>query len=278
MGTLEGTPSLLVRDFEGKFAFCDMLSKVGYLVDQILPEALKHVTVGDHDLYIFSFQSEENMQRALKIVGKLKQAKLPTPIFLLNFSPPSPDFLNHQKAEFAANGYLAAPRSENVILDSLDRLVGSPVPSSLKGRLQFLQADQEQKEVVDSYRKKIQDLQNQLNDIEGAKGDSLDKALSAQRSMFKPKLDAMLKGQELQHQTETEQLKFALSEMEAKLLDREAKLQQFESQAEPAGTEKALQTLREFYQSKLKTLESEKRNLERLISENSNASKKKNTA
>ncbi len=270
MGSLEGVPRLLVCDFEAQFTFCDVLSRVGYLVDQILPDALKHVTVGDHDLYLFAFQTDASMQKALKIVEKLKTAELSTPIFLLNFSPPSPEFLNHQKSPGAANAYLAAPRSENVILDMLDRLVGSPVPSSLKGRLQFLAQDEEQKEYMQKHKDRIGELEQKVRELEEAKFDSLDKALEAQRSLFKPKLDALMKGKELQHQTETEQLKFALSEMEAKLLDRESKLKKFEEGSEEKhADDKALQALREFYQAKLKTLETEKKDLEKLVKKSS---------
>ncbi|MDB5037785.1 MAG: hypothetical protein JWQ35_1313, partial [Bacteriovoracaceae bacterium] len=131
-----GVCQLLFCDYEGEFPFSETLSKLGFSVDHIRPDALKHVTVGDHQAYIFSFKTEENTKLALSTCERLKAAELPTAIILLKMSLATPEFSNHQRSNYAADGYVSNPTSVTALLDVLDTLVGCPIPSSMKGSLQ----------------------------------------------------------------------------------------------------------------------------------------------
>lgn len=263
---------VLFCDYDGEFTYAEILSKVGYLIDQVRPDALRQVTVGDHHLYIFSFQKDASMQTALKTCEKLKAAELTTPILLLNLSSPSPDFLNHQKSELAADGYLANPSSENVVLDCLDQMVGSPLPTVLRGSFQMPADDlelrtkiEQAQQKVNQYEGTIKELEKQLEEVQknsSRSTEELGKALEAQRNFYKPKLKALLEDQKTKLQTETERLKFKLSEVEAKLLDREMRIKDLEAAKEKqkakmeelvASHEKAQKALRDFYQQKMKT-------------------------
>jgi chromosome segregation ATPase len=107
--------------------------------------------------------------------------------------------------------------------------------------------------------KRIESLEQDRNQDK----ESIDKALEAQRNFYKPKLKALLEDQKIQVQTETEKLKFDLSEVQAKLMDREMKLRKLEVQVQEH--EKSQAKLREFYMQKLKVLEQEKRDLENVL-------------
>ncbi|MBN8554127.1 MAG: hypothetical protein J0L93_01675 [Deltaproteobacteria bacterium] len=247
---------VLFCDYDGEFEYADTLSKIGYIVDQIRPDALRQISVGEHQVYIFMFQAEEHMKKAMRTCEKLKAAELTTPIFLLNRAPATPTFLNHKTATGAADAYVANPSSENVVLDALETLVGCPVPISLKGNIQLLQEEKDRLEEIEEYRKRMTELEKKIEDLQGDRSKT-EEALEAQRNFYKPKLKALLEEQKIQVQSETEQLKFELSEVEAKLLDREMKIKKLEEAIK--SQEKAQNTLREFYQSKLKSLESEKK-------------------
>lgn len=254
---------VLFCDYDGDFKYADVLSQLGYAVDQIRPDALRQVTVGDHTIYIFAFQGDAEMRKALQTCEKLKQANLPTPVLLLNHSAAIPEFLNHKMTSHHADAYVSNPNSESVVLDAVDMLVGCPVPSALKGSLHFVRDEQEIRDSLSRYKQKVSDLEKKIEELEAMKNqdkDTIDKALEAQRNFYKPKLKALLEEKNVQMQTETERLKFDLSEVQAKLLDREMKLRKLE--AEALEHEKTQSKLREFYMQKLKTLEEEKRSLE----------------
>lgn len=254
---LSGEPArILFCDYDGEYLFADILSQLGYAVDQIRPEALRQVTVGDHNLYIFSFQGDAEMKKALSTCEKLKKASLPTPILLINHSPATPDFLNHKMSQNRADAYVVSPSSENAVLDALDSLVGCPVPSALKGSLHFLRDEQDTRDALSRYQHRVAELEKKIEELEQTSHmskESMDKALEAQRNFYKPKLKALLEDQKIQVQTETERLKFELSEVQAKLLDRETKLRSFEAQSQ--DHEKSQAKLREFYMNKVKALE-----------------------
>lgn len=248
------TYRVLFCDFDGPFDFSDTLSSIGYVVDQIRPDALRQISVGDHDLYLFSFDTDEHQKKAIKTCEKLKQADLKIPIILMNREVVSPEFLNHQGSRYAADGYVARPQSPAVLLDAIERLIGVPVPLSLKGNVQIVSDDREELETA---RIKILELQKEIESIQSEhhkNGESLEKALEAQRNYYRPKLKALLEEHSVQLQTETERLKVRLSEIEAKLLERESRLKEVEG-----NHEKALSKLREFYQNKLRALETGKK-------------------
>lgn len=257
---------LLFCDYDGEFKFAEVLSQLGYAVDQIRPDALRQVTVGDHSLYIFAFENDGEMRKALATCEKLKQASLPTPILLLNHAPATPEFLNHKVATYHADAYVSNPHSENSLLDALDPLVPCPVPSALKGSLHFIREEQEIREALSRYKTQVTELEKKIEELEQTRNldkESIDKALEAQRNFYKPKLKALLEDQKIQVQTETEKLKFELSEVQAKLLDREMKLRKLEAQA--GEHEKSQAKLREFYMQKLKALEQEKRGRSKVL-------------
>jgi hypothetical protein len=241
---------LLFCDYEGEFPFSETLSKLGFLVDHIRPEALRHVTVGDHQVYIFAFHSNENAKAALLTCDRLKGAALPTAIVLLHMGIPTPEFMNHQTGKHAADAYVTNSSSITVLLDALDRLVGCPIPITMKGSLQLLQDDKERRSNIDSFKSKVATLESKIRELEGV-------------ASLKPKLQAILKGQKLQFQTETERLMFQNSELEAQLLDREVKIKELENFRDKhrikteeltKSHEKSQQALREFYQQKIKNL------------------------
>lgn len=244
---------LLFCDYEGDFRFSETLSKLGYLVDHVRPEALKHVSVGDHQAFVFSFQSSGSEKQALATCEKLKMAELPTAIILMHLGEPSVEFKSHRESKNRADGYVIYEGSEGPLLDLLDELVGCPFPPSLKGSLNLLREDRDRGAQIELYKSRIQELEKKVTELEGA--------MSKTDDSLKPKLQALLKGQKLQFQTETERLKIELSEIEAKLMDREVKIRELESVREKqritleeitVNHEKSQQALREFYQKKLK--------------------------
>lgn len=249
---------ILYCDYENEFPYSETLSRIGFLVDHVRADALRHVTVGDHRVYIFSFKTKPNMQEALATCERLKAAGLPTAIVLICLFQPGPEFLNHESSHYHADAYVANPSSVTPILDVLDSLVGCPIPSSMKGSLQLLQDEKQLRAHLEDYRRKVKELEERLEKAEGSKNSDLS---------LRPKLHALLKGQKLQFQSETERLKFQLSELEAQLLDREAKIKDLESvrnqerekiEALVVNHEKAQKALREFYQAKIKSLSSSK--------------------
>lgn len=251
---------ILFCDYDGDFEFAENLSRVGFAVDQIRPDALRQVAIGDHQLFLFSFGVFDSLSKVLKTCEKLKFAELTTPIALLARQSVGPDFLNHQKTRYAANVYISNPLSEGMVLDALEPLIGCPVPAHLKGSRLFTNMESEEERMISSLREKIQSLEEEVLSLQGKS----DEVLKQERDALKPKLKALLEGQKLQFQTEAERIKVALSEVEAKLLDREAKIKELE--AAHSQHEKAQATLREFYMTKLKLLEQEKREAEKKIS------------
>jgi hypothetical protein len=247
---------VLFCDYDGEFQYADSLSQVGYLVDQIRPDALRSIMVGEHLAYILSFESDDSCKKALRVCEKLKMAELKTPIFLVYRSGQDPNFLNHRGSEHSADGYLLNPQSESPLLDVLaDRVGLTPLPF-------FGASDSEIKAKIADYELKIEELEKELLSLKGA-ATSLDKALEAQRNFYKPRLKALLEGQKAGSQTESEQLRVRLSEVEAKLLEREAKLKELEQSKKSnemkiqkilESHQKAQQSLRQFYQEKIKKL------------------------
>jgi len=261
---------ILFCDYDGEFQFSEELSRVGYAIDQIRPDALRQVGVGDHQLFLFSFESKDSLSKVLKTCEKLKFAELSTPIALLARQPMGPDFLNHQKAKYAADAYISNPATEAGILDILDPLIGCPIPPHLKSARLYSSDDPEDQRALESLKQQIAKLEEELQQAKGMSQEAREK-----EEALKPKLKALLEGQKLQFQTESERLRVQLSEVEAKLLDREAKIKELEATQERVKKqfsdivsqhEKAQQTLRDFYMNKLKTLENEKRELEKKTS------------
>lgn len=256
------TARLLFCDYDGEFLYADVLSSLGYAVDQIRPDGLRGVTVGEHSVYIFSFEKPENTAKILKICDKLKSAELLTPIVLMARGNTRPEFLNHKSSEHAADAYIVNCSSEAKLLDVLDDLVGLP-SSPLIGKPIFAQDDSaELNRKIEKYESRVSELEEQLETHKG-QATSIDKALEAQRNYYQPKLKAMLEGEKLRVQTETEQLKCKLSEVEAKLLEREAKIKELEqAQGNQDGKlkqvqeshQKAQESLRSFYQQKIRQL------------------------
>lgn len=249
---------VLFCDYDGEFQFADALSRVGYLVDQIRPEALRSIMVGEHLAYVLSFESPESCKKALRVCEKLKLAELKTPIILLYRKGQDPTFLNHKATEHAGDAYLLNPSSEAALLDVLADKIGlSPLRF-------FASQDGESQKQIEEYENKIKAMEAELMNLKGA-ATSLDKALEAQRNFYKPRLKALLEGQKAGSQTESESLRVRLSEVEAKLLEREAKLKELEQSKKShemkvqkilSSHQKAQQSLRQFYQEKIKKLSS----------------------
>lgn len=256
-----GAINLLFCDYEGEYRFSEVLSRIGYLVDHIRPDALRHVNVGDHSAFIFSFSTADNERLALATVEKLKQAELPTALILMHFGEPSQDFSEHMSKEHCADAYIIKPQSEGALLDEIDKVAGCPFPPNLRGSWSLLREDKDRQAQNDFYRGRVEELEKRINELEGEKSKT-EEELEEQRKSMKPKLQALLKGQKLQFQSETERLKSELAEMEAKLMDREVKLREYEAAQERQRNafeeitiqhEKSQQALREFYQKKLKS-------------------------
>ncbi|PIR21757.1 MAG: hypothetical protein COV44_11535 [Deltaproteobacteria bacterium CG11_big_fil_rev_8_21_14_0_20_45_16] len=258
-----GPERLLFCDYDGEFRFADVLSRLGFLVDQIRPEGLRSISVGEHSLYIFSFEESKNSQKALKTCEKLKSAQFLTPIVLVNRNKPTPDFINHKHEEKRADAYVFNCESESPLLDVVDGILGTPLPPEMKlSTGSFRSPDPEFLEKIKNYEDQVSSLNKELEDLRQASS-VMDKALEAQRNFYKPKLKALLDGQKVQLQTETERLKFKLSEIEAKLLDREARIKELEQVKNNnerkidkivASHQKAQQNLRVFYQEKIRQL------------------------
>lgn len=254
---------LLFCDYDGEFEHADILTYLGFVVDQIRPDALRAVTVGEHSIFIFSFEKNELTKKVLKTVEKLKSADLTTPIICIHRGLPTPEFLNHQSAEKHADAYVANPDSPDIILDHLDDLVGTPFPPKVKLKDQAGSgSDKDEAEKIAAYEIKISALETELEELR-QEAASMDKALQAQREFYKPKLKALLEGQQVQAQSESEKLKVRLSEVEAKLLDREAKIKELERLKRNSKVkmeklveshQKAQQSLRSFYQEKIRKM------------------------
>lgn len=262
---------ILFCDYDGEFEYADSLSRIGYLVDQIRPDSLRSVNVGDHSLYLFSYESAEKTEEVLEICERLKAAELLTPIVVLCRRKPHEKYLAHGKtSHLQADAYLAEPKSEASVLDTLDELLGNPEPFYLRN-IRKKHEDQTKTEHLNEPEKmsflqeRVNGLERELEEVRD-EASALDKALDAQRKFYKPKLKAMLEGQKLQVQSETEQLKVRVAEVEAKLLDREAnikELTQFKKnqkkmlQSVLQSHQKAQEKLRKFYQNKIKKLHEE---------------------
>ncbi len=266
---------ILLCDFDGAFQFAEELASVGFLVDQIRPDALRQVAVGDHDLFLFSFETLDGLNRALKTCDKLKAAQLSTPIGLLARAQLGPDFLNHQQSSSPADLYVHAPRSVSVLLDELSEILGCPLPPHFKSNSFFLEGDVESENLIEEYRAHIAQLEEEVRNLRRR---NLDEPHSEDKEDLRPRLKALLEGQKLQFQTESEKIKIQLSEMEAQLLDREAKTHELESLVAQLykkmdeiseSHEKAQNTLRAFYMQKLQLMESEKKELEQKMTSQS---------
>jgi hypothetical protein len=259
---------VLLCDFDGAFQFAEELASVGFLVDQIRPDALRQVAVGDHDLFLFSLETPDGLNRALRTCEKLKAAQLTTPIALWSRKQIGPEFLNHQQSNLAADLYIHAPRSVSHLLDEICELLDCPLPPHLKSNSFFLEGDIDAEKIIQEYRSHIAQLEEEIGKLRAqtSGGEPLE-----EKEDLRPRLKALLEGQKLQFQTESEKIKIQLSEMEAQLLDREAKTHELESLVAQLykkmdeisdSHEKAQSTLRAFYMQKLQMMESEKKELE----------------
>lgn len=261
---------VLFCDYDGDFRYADTLTRLGYLVDQIRPESLRAVNVGEHAVYLFSFEDQERTADVLSLCDKLKAAELLTPIVVYCRRAAAPSFLSHAKtATQPADAYLHNLISEAALLDTLDELVGSPIPLVLRSLLPSAEdTDVSKTEQMDSaaliqqLQQRIEALEAELQEVQG-EASALDKALEAQRQFYKPKLKAMLEGQKLKVQSETERLKFKLSEVEAKLLDREAHIKELEQSQKNQkkvltnlmqSHQKAQEQLKTYYQNRMENL------------------------
>lgn len=252
---------VLFCDFDGEFEYSDAIREIGFLVDQIRPESLRSVTVGEHAVYVFGFTRLDTTSKVLKIAEKLKAAELLTPIILCCRAQAAPNFLNHQSHSYAADVYIASEQSTSPLLDALEELLGLPPLAANQVNLSNGQSEQNNEE-LETYRQKVRELESELSELK-EEASSLDKALEAQRNFYKPKLKAALEGQKLQVQSETERLKVRLSEIEAKLLEREARIKELEQskrneskkiQALSQSHKKAQESLRSFYQQKIRDM------------------------
>ncbi len=267
-----GASRILFCDYDGDFEFASQLSQIGFAIDQIRPDSLRQVAVGDHQVFLFSFGQAESLTKVLKTCEKLKYAELSTPLLLLARSAMGPEFLNHQKTKLAANAYVSNPASEGQLLDALDSLVGCPLPPHLKGAKFFSSDHSEAEQTVEKLKNQVAELEQQIAELK----EKTAKADEPREDSWRPKLKALLEGQKLQFQTESERLQVQLSEVEAKLLDREMRIKDLESLTEKAKKkldevssqhEKAQDTLRGFYMTKLKALEQEKKELEQKLAQ-----------
>jgi len=241
-------PRLLFCDYDGEFEQAAVLSKLGFLVDQIRPDGLRSVAVGEHSAYLFVFEKLESKEEVRKICKKLKSAGLVTPIVVVGLTK------GFGESDFADADYVIVdPTSESELLDTLDDMVGCPSPN-------FLRFDTSSSEMGSE---KIKSLEDEVEKWKKS-AENMNKALEAQRNFYKPKLKALLEGQKLdKHDSELEMLKVKLSEVEAKLLDREARIKELEQmkQMHKAKLEKlvdshhkAQQSLRSFYQEKIRQI------------------------
>lgn len=250
---------VLFCDYDGDFHFADELSALGYLVDQIRPNSLRTVALGEHGVYVFSFENKETTSQVLKVCSKLKSANLITPIIILAHVDASPDFMNHQHNANAANAYLIKPTSIAALMDELDSYIDPPALNASLYQIQKSEAANK-KEVEELHRAKqgleakLQVMENELETM---------RQNMTEADALKPKLEALLEGQKLKVQTETERLKVQLSEIEAKLMEREARiteLERFKQNTEQKverlnkSHQIAQQKLRQFYQDKIKNL------------------------
>lgn len=259
---MEAGNRILFCDFDGEFECADDLTRLGYLVDQIRPDDLRSVAVGDHCLYVFSFGKIETTPEVLRICRKLKSARLPTPIALLSRAEDvSEEFTEHRSSSHAADDYVHGASLLENLLDCLDRFTKSPFPLSLRGSSQVAPRIQNEEDDHRDYEAEINQLQKELTELRES-SQQMDKVLEAQRNFYKPKLKALLEGQKMQSNSEVDQLLVKLSEVEAKLLEREARvheLEQFKKKQKDkvqrllSSHQKAQQSLRHFYQEKLKT-------------------------
>jgi len=249
---------LLFCDYDGSFELADRLSLSGYLIDQIRPDGLRGVTVGDHSVYIFVYEKKSNGKAVQKICEKLKGAELLTPIIVVNRGGEKND-------------------NATTRIDFADfNLVGNSPEADLKkilrDQLQILPPDMisEQTEVFALDPQIENDLMSRVKQLEASLKSLSDEneKLKAKKDVpaedLRPKLQAMLEGEKKKAQTETERLQFRLAEIEAKLLDREARLRDLESQQAHIKNrayqmkdsfQKAQTSLREFYMSKIRELE-----------------------
>lgn len=263
---------ILFCDYDGDFEFASQLSQVGFAIDQIRPDALRQVAVGDHQVFLFSFGQPDSLMKVLKTCEKLKYAELSTPLLLLARTPMGPEFLNHQKSKFAANSYVSNPTSEAMLLDALDALVGCPMPPHLKSARMFSSDSSQVEQLAEKLKDRVTELEAEILRLK----DKLSESDQPREDSWRPKLKALLEGQKLQFQTESERLQVQLSEVEAKLLDREMRIKDLEVLTEKAKKkleetasqhEKAQETLRSFYMTKLKSLEQEKKDLEQKLAQ-----------
>jgi chromosome segregation ATPase len=250
------TRRILICDFDSGGELAGDLRCVGYSVDEVKVDDLRSVHVGDHDLYVFTFRQEAQLPSLLKMTEKLKAAQLKTPMVLVSIEKAPTDFLKHSETKYRADAYLEMKENSSAeILDLAENFLGLSEVQLSNPYASRKTNDEDAK----LYQAKVQELEGELNQLR-QEASSLDKALETQRNFYKPKLKALFEGQKLQVQSETEQLKFKLSEVEAKLLEREARIKELEqSQANQdqklkrieSSHRKAQESLRSFYQRKL---------------------------
>lgn len=253
---------LLFCDYDGDFELAKKLSRSGYLIDQIRPDGLRSVAVGDHIAFVFHFAKPESTSSVLKTCEKLKAAELSTPIILVCREKSNSDFLNHRQAPHHADFYFLGDEVlkdlASVLTEQLGAVPASDVPDENTERTEIL-SKTEKVSLKDRLVKLEQDLESALKESE-----KLKRELKAHRDSVKPKLKALLEGEKKKAQTETERLKVRLSEIEAKLLDREARLQELQRQQDQADErftklkesyQKNQQLLKEDYAKKIRELE-----------------------
>lgn len=221
-------------------------------MDQIRPDGLRSVAVGEHSAYLFVFEKLESQDEVRKICKKLKAAELLTPIVVVGLTQGL-----HSDYFQDADYVLVDPKSESELLDTLDEVVGCPPPN-------FLRFDSEWSNSSEAPQsEQIKVLEDELEKWKKS-AEGMNKALEAQRNFYKPKLKALLEGQKVEkHDNALEMLKVKLSEVEAKLLDREARIKELDQMRQMHKSkleklmdshQKAQQSLRSFYQEKIRQI------------------------
>jgi hypothetical protein len=257
---MESGHRILFCDYDGDFEVADRLSLSGYVVDQIRPSGLRAVTVGDHAVYLFSFQSASHLESVLKICHKLKSAELQTPIVLMNLGEILKSFDDHAQTPHSANFYVQGENPEEQIIEILaNGLQLSPAQLFSASSEGFALGSLKDDEITLRMRSLETELETLRAELEQSK-----KEIARKGDDLRPKLKAMLEGEKKKAQTETERLKVRLSEVEAKLLDREARLVESQRQIDALrvkmiqvkdSAQKSQAQVRDFYVKKIRELE-----------------------
>lgn len=249
---------LLFCDFDGGFEYADFLMNFGYFLDKIHPSSLRHTSIDEYQICIFSFRNPSGLEHALKACDELKSASFSSPIVLLNESQGVIDFIvDHDQAINYANAYCNIEEGLAALFDTLDCLHKSSQRAAEKLYDTASDEDRDERNIVHEYECRLRELQEKLQTLESQSAETLE----AQRNFFGAKLKAALLESQ-KRQNETASLLVQLSEIEAKLLDREVKIKESEYFRDKnqqrlneirSTHERAQQAIRQFYQNKIRS-------------------------